>query len=78
MVVASVCLSVKSNLTSGGSVHPEITVSYSAGNGGKKIWVFSETTSLQRSSTAPLKAIYLYGWPFSAESAHAQYNQYRR
>ena len=40
----SVCLSVKSHLTSGASVHPENTVVYSAGNGGKKnCGVFFET-----------------------------------
>ena len=45
----SVCLSVKSNLTSGASVHPENTVMYSAGNGGRKICGdFSETAPFQR------------------------------
>ena len=44
-VCLSVCLSVKSHLTSGASVHPENTVAYSAGNGGKKICgLFFETT----------------------------------
>ena len=33
----SVCLSVKSHLTSGASVSPENTVTYPAGNGGPKI-----------------------------------------
>ena len=32
-----VCVSVKSNLTSGASVRPENSVTYSAGNGGQKI-----------------------------------------
>ena len=51
----SVCLSVKSKLTSGASVRPETSVTYSTGNGGQKICgVFSETAPLQRSSTAPL------------------------
>ena len=37
-------MSVKSNLTSGASVRPENTVTYSAGNGGQKICgVFFET-----------------------------------
>ena len=36
-VCVSVCLSVKSHLTSGASVRPENTVVYSAGNGGQKI-----------------------------------------
>ena len=43
-VCVSVCLSVKSHLTSGASVRPENTVVYSAGNGGQKICgVFFET-----------------------------------
>ena len=68
-------LSVKSYLTSGASVRPENTVTYSAGNGGQKICsVFSETAPLQRSSTAPLKAIRTVGH-FPAESAHGQYSQ---
>ena len=45
----SVCLSVKSNLTSGASVRPENTVTYSMGSGGRKICGdFSETAPLQR------------------------------
>ena len=49
---------VKSHLTSEASVPPENTVMYSAGNGGQNICgVFSETTLLQRSSTALLKAM---------------------
>ena len=45
----SVCLCVKSHLTSGASVRPENTVTYSAGNGGRKICGdFSETALLQR------------------------------
>ena len=44
-VCLSVCVSVKSHLTSGASVCPENTVTYSAGNGGQKICgVFFETT----------------------------------
>ena len=43
-VCVSVCLSVKSHLTSGASVRPENTVTYSAGNGGQNICgVFFET-----------------------------------
>ena len=43
-VVGSVCVSVKSNLTSGASVCPEKSVTYSAGSGGQKnCGVFSET-----------------------------------
>ena len=55
----SVC---KSHLTSGASVRPENTVTYSAGNGGQNICgVFSETAPFQRSSTALLT----YGPPFA-------------
>ena len=47
-VCLCVCVSVKSNLTSGASVRPENTVTYSAGNGGQKICgVFSETAPFQ-------------------------------
>ena len=47
-----VSLSVKSHLTSGASDCPQIAVTYSAGNEGRKICgVFSETAPLQRSST---------------------------
>ena len=54
-------MSVKLHLTSGASVHPENTVMYSADNGGQNICgVFSETAPLQRSSTAPLKAIHVH------------------
>ena len=63
-----VYLSVTSNLTSGASVCPENSVTYSAGNGGQKICgVFSDTASLQRSSTAPLKATHTVGH-FSAHA----------
>ena len=44
-----VCVSVKSHLTSGASVRPENTVTYSAGNEGQKICGdFSEIAPLQR------------------------------
>ena len=36
-VCVSVCLSVKSHVTSGASVRPENSVMYSAGNGGQKV-----------------------------------------
>ena len=43
-VVVRVCVSVKSNLTSGASVRPENPVMYSVDNGGQKNYgVFSET-----------------------------------
>ena len=60
-----VCVSVKSHLTSGASVRPENTVTYSAGNGGQKICgVFSDTAPLQRSSTPSIEG-HMYSWPFS-------------
>ena len=37
VICVCMCLSVKSHLTSGASVRPENTVTYSAGNGGPKI-----------------------------------------
>ena len=40
-VCVSVCLSVKSHLTSGASVHPENGVMYSVGNEGQKYVAFS-------------------------------------
>ena len=59
-VCVCVCVSVNSHLTSGASVRPENTVTYSAGNRGQKTFgFFSETAPFQRSSTAPLKA---YVW----------------
>ena len=70
----SVCQSVKSHLTSGASVRPKNTVTYSAGNVGQKICgVFSETAPLRRSSTPLLKAIRSVDH-FPAESAHAHYS----
>ena len=72
-VVGSVCLSVKSHLTSGASVRPENTVTYPVGNEGQNICgVFSETTLLQRSSTASVESIRTV-CHFPAESAHAHY-----
>ena len=48
-VVGSVCLSVKSHLTSGASVGPENSVTYSTGNRGQNICgVFSETAPFKR------------------------------
>ena len=65
IVVGSVCVSVKSHLTSGESVCPENSVTYSAGNGGQDICgVFSETTLLWKSSTRSIES-HMYSWPFS-------------
>ena len=70
-------MSVKSHLTFGAPVHPENTVTYSAGNGGPKICgVFPETASLQRSSTPSIEG-HTYSWPFSCgKHAHAYYSIY--
>ena len=66
----SVFLSVKSHLTSGASVCPQNTVTYSEGNGDQKIlWSFSETTPLQRSNTRSTEGIRTVG-RFPAESVH--------
>ena len=48
-----VCLSVKSHLTSGASVRPENSATYSVGNEGQKnCGVFSETPSFQSYGTS--------------------------
>ena len=68
-VVGSVCVSVKSHLTSGASVRPENAVTYSAGNEGQKICgVFSETAPLQRSSTPSVDG-HTYSRPFFLRKA---------
>ena len=59
-----VCLSVKSHLTYGASVRPENSVTYSAGNEGKKICgVFSENAPLLRSSGVAV-VFHTFRWPF--------------
>ena len=63
-VTVVVCVSVRSHLTSGASVRPENSVTYSTVNGGRNICgVFSET------ALPPLKAGH-----FPTESAHAHYS----
>ena len=65
----SVCVSVKSHLTSGASVRPENAVTYSAGNEGQNICgVFSETAPLQRSSTPSVDG-HTYSRPFFLRKA---------
>ena len=62
-VRVSVCVSVKSHLTSGAFVCPENAVTYSAGNGGQRICrVFFET--------APFKC---YGVKRKRKSRYANY-----
>ena len=56
---ARVTVSVKSHLTSGVSVLPENSVTYSAGNGGRKICVIS-------SETAPFKSYGVIYFPVTA------------
>ena len=52
-VCVSVCLSVKQPLTSGASIHPESTVTYSMGNVDRNIsGVFSETALFQSYCTS--------------------------
>ena len=52
-VCLSVCLSVESHLTSGASVCPENSATYSAGKEGQNIrGVFSETASFQSYGTS--------------------------
>ena len=72
-VCLSVCLSVKSHLTYGASVHPENAVTYSAGNdqGQTICGVFSETDALQRSSTPSVVRPCVQSAIFPAESTHA-------
>ena len=68
-VVGSVCVSVKSHLTSGASVRPENAVTYSAGNECQNICgVFSETAPLQRSSTPSVDG-HTYSRPFFLRKA---------
>ena len=66
VVALAVCVSVKSDLTSGVSVHPEISVTYSTNFWGfqKICGIFSETAPLQRSSTPSIES-HTYSRPFS-------------
>ena len=65
-VVGSVCVSVKSHLTSRSalSVRPENTVTYSAGNGGQKkiCGVFSDTAPVEIQHCSVES--HTYGWAF--------------
>ena len=70
MVVGSVCVSVKSHLTSGVF---DLKILSHTQRDQNICGVFSETALLQRSSTAPLKAIHMVGH-FTAESAHAHFS----
>ena len=68
----SVCVSVKSHLTSGASVCPENAVTGSAGNEGQKICgVFSATPLLPRSSGPSLEWPYIRSAIFPVDNTHA-------
>ena len=72
VVSVCVCVSVKSHLTSGASVHCENAVMYSAGNEGQKICVvFSETPPLPRWSDPSLGRPYIRSAIFPADNTHA-------
>ena len=72
VVVVSVCLSVKSNLTSGASDRRENATKYSACNEGQNICgVFSETVSFQSYGTSCFVRLPCSRPLLSAEYAHA-------
>ena len=74
VVLVSVCVSVKSYLTSGASIHPENTVTYSAGNGGQNICGVSlKPLRCRDPALSPLKAICTVSH-FPVESAHVHYS----
>ena len=65
-----VCVSNKSNITSVAFVHPENSITYSAGIGGQKIVGFSlKPLGCRDPALPPLKAIRTVGH-FPAESVH--------
>ena len=69
MSCPSVCLSVKSHLTSGAFVLPENCAMYSVDNEGRKIGgVFSETASFQSYSTS-----YILRLPSSPPFSHSHH-----
>ena len=71
VVVVSVCVSVKSHLTSGASVRRENAATYSAGNEGQKICgVFSEIPPLSRWSDPSLGQPYIRSAIFPADNMH--------
>ena len=68
-----VCLSVKSHIASGASVHPENTVTFSVGNVGGICGVFSENASFQSYGTSYIVRLPLSQpfslWEYARESA---------
>ena len=65
-------MSVKSHITSGGSVRCENAAMYSAGNEGQKMCgVFSETSLLPRPSDPSLGWPYIWSAIFPADNTHA-------
>ena len=70
-VCLSVCLSVKSHLTSGASVRPENSATYSAANEGQKICgVFSETALFRATALCALYGYHAVGHFLTAEYTH--------
>ena len=68
----SVCVSVKSHLTSGASVRSENAVTTSVGDGSRNICgVFSDTAPLPRSSAPSLGWPYIWSAIFPADNTHA-------
>ena len=75
----SVCLSIKSHLTSGASVRRENAATYSVGNKGQKICgIFSKTAPLPRSSTTSLERPYIRSAISPADNMHAHCAYYER
>ena len=71
-VCVSVCLSVKSHLTSRASVRPENSATCSVGNKGQNICgVFSKTHAFRRSSAPSLGWPYIRSAIFPADNTHA-------
>ena len=69
--IKCVCVSVKSHLTYGVFVHPEISVTYSVSNNGKNIAAISLKLLHCKGPTLPLLYSYAYRGHLSAESMHA-------
>ena len=81
VVVFSVCLSVKSHLTSGASVRPENAVKYSVCNvGGKSCRNFSETISFQSYRTSCIVRVREVGHFLSGNTrvSPPSYGRYQR
>ena len=72
VVAMCVCVPVKSHLTSGASVHPENSATYSLGNEGQKICgIFSKTVLFQSYGTPALYGYRAVSHFLLAEYVHA-------